>query len=168
VLQPVLSLWSRSLLSCFIVLFAAGLYRSAELADAPIPTAIFGVDTQDGFLTTNVVPLVPGTSYGWVMPMEADGEAVLWEEMLTLPAAPARWSNVAGFISDDRRTAYTRGLEMPFEGVVQHMWVVEAGDPPGEYQLLLLRNHVPVGSFNFIVQEVFNDDDCEFKGLLVE
>jgi hypothetical protein len=126
------------------------LYRGAEVADTAPPAVVFGVDTLDGFLLTNVVPLVPGTSYGWIMPTDGD-EAVLWEEMLILPSAPARWSGHKGVISDDGRTSFTRGFEAPFEGALQHMWVVEEGDPAGEYQMLLLRNHVAVANFTFLV-----------------
>jgi hypothetical protein len=154
-LQPVLSLWSRSLLSCAVILVVASSFRpvfNPPVLDefTPFSPAVFGV-VQDGELVpTDELTLVAGTQYGWILPVEEGAEAVLWEEMLVLPEAPHRWTN-AMMLSDDRTTAFTRRIEAPFEGAVEHFWIMEDGDPVGEYHMMLLRNGTPVGSFTFHV-----------------
>jgi hypothetical protein len=90
-----------------------------------------------GFVATDRIPLSPGQGFGWHIDVP-DGRPVVWHEELILPAAPAIWSGAYFVdISDDGRVATTAGVDVPFEGSIEHGWSITEGDPSGEYELRL-------------------------------
>ncbi|MBM4279387.1 MAG: hypothetical protein FJ137_01045 [Deltaproteobacteria bacterium] len=119
------------------VLVDEGVFLHAE-ASPRVASAEFGVWTGcNDFLATEHVPLAVGQSFGWHIDVP-DGRPVVWHEELVLPEAPASWSG-AHFveISDDGRVATTAGVDVPWEGSIEHAWSITEGDPAGEYELRL-------------------------------
>lgn len=105
---------------------------------ARIAATTFGAWTECGaLLATDHVPLVVGQAFGWRIEVP-DGRPVVWHEELILPEAPAEWSGAQFVdISDDGRVATTAGVDIPFEGAIEHTWSITEGDPAGDYELRL-------------------------------
>ena len=105
---------------------------------ARVASATFGTWTECGHLVaTDHIPLTVGASFGWHIDVP-DGRPVVWHEELILPAAPAEWSGAQFVdISEDGRVATTAGVDVPFEGSIEHAWSITEGDPAGDYELRL-------------------------------
>jgi hypothetical protein len=105
---------------------------------ARVASSTFGLWTACGdLIATEHVPLSPGQEFGWQIDVP-DGRPVVWHEELILPAAPAEWSGAQFVdISEDGRVATTAGVDVPFEGSIEHTWSITEGDPAGDYELRL-------------------------------
>ena len=105
---------------------------------ARVAQSSFGSWTPCGaFDVTDHVKLSTGEAFGWRLEVP-DGRPVVWREELILPSAPAEWSGAYLIdVSDDGRVATTAGVDVPWDGVIEHAWSITAGDPPGEYELRL-------------------------------
>lgn len=105
---------------------------------ARVATTSFGIyDGCDDFVATDDVPLAVGQTFAWRVSVP-DGQPVAWREELVLPSAPMTWSG-AHFVDirDDGRVAVTAGVDVPWEGAVEHAWSITEGDPAGDYELRL-------------------------------
>jgi hypothetical protein len=136
-------LLTRSLLALTVSLGVAsilvdeGTFLHVE-PSARVASSSFGAWTPCGqFVATDRVPLVAGQGFGWHLDVP-DGQPVVWHEQLILPAAPAEWSGAQFVdISDDGRVATTAGVDVPYEGGLEHGWSITEGDPAGDYELRL-------------------------------
>src|SRR5262245_3493162 len=109
--------------------------------------AVFGILSTDSagnplFVRTDSVPNVEGQAYGWFI--EVDSKLpVKWTETLTLPGPAASWgdegpSPTPGLsVAADSRSAVTQGEDLPEFGVIYHFWSVVAGDPSGNYTIVV-------------------------------
>jgi hypothetical protein len=97
----------------------------------------FGVFDECGLSAATRVRWAVGESFGWSV-LVPDGQPVAWREELVLPSAPQSWSG-SNFvdIKDHGRTAVTAGVDIPFDSTLAHAWRLDAGDPPGDYELRL-------------------------------
>ena len=113
----------------------------------------FGVDVGGAFLPSDVIPLVPGQTFGWRLSAPA-GSVVQWREELDLPSAPRVWElNDATTLLDDRH-AVSSGIEAVDGGTIMHGWVVTEGDPAGTYQMRIYANDVLVRRVVFVLRPV--------------
>ena len=109
-----------------------------EQPSARVAATAFGIyDDCAGFTTTTQVPLQPGQTFSWRLAVP-DGQPVAWREELILPEAPLQWSG-AHFVDirDNGKVAVTAGVDLPYDGVVEHAWAITPGDPAGRYELRL-------------------------------
>jgi len=136
-------LFLRSLLGFSVALAVAGLLQDerfflVEHPSARVAATQFGVYNDcEGFVQTTSVPLVVGETFSWRIAVP-DGQPVAWREELVLPEAPLTWSG-AHFVDirDDGKVAVTAGIDVPWDGVIEHAWSITDGDPKGDYELRL-------------------------------
>ena len=124
-----------------------------EQSSPRVAATAFGIyDECEGFTTTTFVPLETGQTFSWRIAVP-DGQPVAWREELILPEAPLQWSG-AHFVDirDDGRVAVTAGVDVPYEGVVEHAWAITPGDPAGPYELRLWIDGDLHQVFHFNVQ----------------
>ena len=137
----------------------SGAPSNAACRDARGDSAVFGVvwDDEAGgevLEPAQYIPLIPGVQFGWILQTD-DEESVLWREELITPSAPLSWSGEDFMLSSDRTRALSIRSEMPLaDGTLSHVWMVEEGDPPGEYELRLWQGDRFVGSWTFELVEV--------------
>jgi hypothetical protein len=151
-------LTARSLLALTVSVGVAGVlvdgdFFLREQPSARVTGTEFGSWTPCGtFVAADRVPLAVGETFGWQIEVP-DGRPVVWREELVLPAPPSQWSG-AHFIdiSDDGRVATTAGVDVPWDGVIEHAWSITEGDPPGEYELRLWIDGRLHERFTFVVE----------------
>jgi hypothetical protein len=156
-----------SLLICCIVSFCPLAFAApAAKADKPVAStevvsAEFGIFTTDksgqqSFVPSTVVPLVPGQAYGWVMRVQTNKPTIKWREEFLLPKQPATWGEPdptgAQSVTTDGLISITEREVAPDHGLIYNSWAVAAGDPKGEYVLLVFVEDTLVKVFKFNVQ----------------
>lgn len=121
--------------------------------------AFFGVEMPvEGqgrvLIESDRVPLVVGTTFGWVMLVSPEDERVHVREELILPEAPKTWQHTeATRISSDGRVAITEDVLVPKDGWISNGWTITEGDPPGPYQIRVYLDGRLVKSFGFLVDD---------------
>lgn len=123
-----------------------------------IDDAIFGVEMPltDGqgyvLVESDVVPLVPGTTFSWRLHLATERPRVTVREELILPRAPQIWRHTEHTrISGDRRVAITEEVTAPDAGWLANGWAITDGDPPGEYLLRVFIDGHHAETFRFVV-----------------
>ena len=131
-------------------------------ADIQILQAEFGVfdnsllSAAPRFRAAATVPRVVDQAYGWRLVLKTTRRQVQVQEELTLPAEPGTWGDpdpqVQRKTSADGRTATTRLLLQPVDGVISQSWSVAPGDPQGVYVLRVRVENLPERVFRFEVR----------------
>ena len=105
-----------------------------------------------GFQRTDVVPLIPGQAYGWIMRMPTSASSVRIREELILPAPAPEWGTFGTpgiTVAADRRSAVTE-IDVPVvDGMISNSWEVAEGDPPGPYIIRVSVEGRPATVFRF-------------------
>ncbi len=151
-------LFLRSLLGFGVAIAVASVLQNervffVEQPSARVAATSFGMyDACDGYVPTTEVPLLVGQTFSWRIAVP-DGQPVAWREELVLPEAPAQWSG-ANFIDirDGGKVAVTAGIDLPYDGVIEHAWSITEGDPAGDYELRLWVDGELHQVFEFHVQ----------------
>lgn len=126
-----------------------------------VTSARFGVletgeDGAERFVPTSEIPAVDGTTFGWVLEIRTNREAVRWQEYLRLPKAPADWGDAAEdpdvLISKDGTSVAAQGEDPVADGELQRFyWTLAPGDPAGDYELDVAVEGRAVAHFRFRV-----------------
>jgi len=108
---------------------------------------------------TNIVPLLPGVVYGWVIEIQTSMPKLRWRETYTLPDNPDIWDQGPLFgttssISRDGRTSIVESESPVTDGKLTHFWTVAPGDPAGQHVLHVEIEGKPVATFEFKVVPV--------------
>ena len=130
-----------------------------ELGMLPAPASErivvdFGVDVGGEFVSSDVVPLVPGQTFGWRL-SAPPGSVVDWREELDLPAAPRVWElNDSTTLLDPRHAVSSGIASLGGDTTLEHGWVVTDGDPAGTYHMRIFANDVLVRRVVFVLRPV--------------
>jgi hypothetical protein len=131
-------------------------------AEAQRHIGFFGIITQnqkgeETFEPTNIVPLVEGQSYGWIIKLSSGHTKVKLKEVFELPASPDTWGGGEASgeheISEDRKVAITEREVDVERGYIQNFWSVAPGDPVGDYVIRVYVNGLLLETFTFRVVE---------------
>ena len=126
-----------------------------------VSNAAFGLfDTANGgavnFVPGNVVPLVEGQGYGWIMAIQTNKKQVKWREEFTLPEAPESWGDPETLgkrrISKGAKVSNTERVVEPVNGQISNAWAVAKGDPPGLYKIRVFVEGKLARTFEFEVR----------------
>lgn len=110
------------------------------------------------FTPTAQVPLKVGQAYGWLIVVNSSLPKLAWREELTLPAPPVTWgqgsASISYTVAQAGKTSVTvRELDLTGpRTVLANAWRVNAGDPPGRYEMKVLINNQVERRFSFEVQ----------------
>jgi len=146
--------------SMFLLLSGTTIAVSADEAELQQNTAVFGIIHLDEkgekvFKPTNIVPLVVGQSYGWIISINPEREKVRWKEVFELPSSPDTWGSgeASGeyVISEDRTVSVTEKEVSVRDGHIQNLWSVAQGDPSGDYVIKVYVDDILRSTFNFKV-----------------
>jgi hypothetical protein len=136
----------------------------------------FGIWTSDAqgelrFVATRDVPWVTDQAFGWRMKSAGGARPVKWVEKIRLPVAPQSWAGVADSpnvtISEDGRTATTRGESQPGDEFIGNVWYVSEGDPVGDYELTVEFEDGRKASFEFRVVVPADGTGTDSPGIIV-
>ncbi|MTJ14002.1 hypothetical protein FJR11_15715 [Anabaena sp. UHCC 0187] len=113
---------------------------------------IINSEGKVNFFPTTTVPLKQGDAYGWKIKLDNYQGKVKWREVLTLPQAPETWTtqdNKNFSISADGKTAISKRIETPVNGVIENFWTVSPGDPLGKHQVKVYIDERLIATFDF-------------------
>jgi len=115
-------------------------------------------DGAEDFVITDLVPLIEGQSYGWIIKLSPGLTTVKWKEVFELPEVPETWGvgeeHGEHEISQDRKVSVTEKEVFVQDGYIENFWSVATGDPPGEYIIrIYIENHL-AKTFRFKVRPV--------------
>ena len=96
---------------------------------------MIGYGRASWFRATTTIPLTPGTFYSWRIKLPCTAP-VAFRETMVLPA-PTTWSigDPATEISADKSVATTHADAPCTDGWIEHGWIINGDDPPGEYEI---------------------------------
>ena len=125
------------LVQLLVPLFAAGASFAATPVD--IVSAEFGVFTSDEdegrvFAPGELIPLVPGQRYGWVLEVRSPRRSVSVREEALLAAPPVKADDQETISFERRRLLGQRQL-VPVGGRIFGEWTVGPDDRPGPRRL---------------------------------
>lgn len=120
------------------------------------------------FSETNKVTLEPGVTFGWRLHLAGDHDLVTGKasqkvrvkEVFVLPQAPARWGiGPQTTLSHDltQATTHDRVDLRTSNGWLSSSWTMSAGDPPGQYKMLVYLDGQLVKTFEFDVEPTVAD-----------
>lgn len=134
---------------------------AAHAGDVQVVSANFGLfevspTGKFAFTRTNVIPLVTGKNYGWVIVLKTDKPSVHWKEEFTLPAPAAVWGTAPDgtqAVSPDRTVSVTeKDVSLAGGPVIFNLWSVADGDPKGHYKIQVTIDNDVQQTFDFDVQ----------------
>ena len=129
--------------------------QGAASSAAGFGTFDYGRADGLGFQRTDVVPLIPGQAYGWIMRVPTRASSVRIREELILPAPAPEWGtfgNPGITVAADRRSAVTE-IDVPVvDGTISNSWQVAEGDPPGPYVIRVSVEGQPATVFRFTLR----------------
>jgi len=151
----------RTLLTTVLVLSMAAVGVAGPIqAPSPEKRARFGiwqnVGSQRVLQATRVIPLIPGTEFGWIIDLpdrgtDATRETVEWREELILASAPR-------YTADARRVAPNHLVRdrtsRVIDGAFDASWTLDAWDPPGPATIRVYVDDQLIASFAFELREV--------------
>ncbi|MDR2219405.1 MAG: hypothetical protein LBE24_02370 [Methylobacillus sp.] len=106
------------------------------------------------FIPTNLVPLTPKQSYGWVIQLNTNKPVIKWREEFTLPSKPEIWGidESSSKTSADGLTTTSERTVTSMDGVIFNIWDIAPGDPQGHYVMRVFVEGKLVATFEFDVQ----------------
>ncbi|MDR2874633.1 MAG: hypothetical protein LBV44_01705 [Methylobacillus sp.] len=151
----------RHLLLAFLLSGGAMLFAAPTQAadDVEIVSSSFGLfydldSDNPAFVPTNLVPLTPKQSYGWIIQVSTDKPQIKWREEFTLPAKPETWGidDSTSRTSADGLTTTTERTVAAEDGILYNVWDVAPGDPKGHYVMRVFVDDKLAATFEFDVQ----------------